>query len=82
MCLGVPARIVKIEGSTAVAELGGVMYTVNLELMEEVSIGDYLLIHAGFAIEKIDPAEAAETLRLVREIGRTGLSVNPGDETS
>ena len=82
MCLGVPARIVKIEGSTAVAELGGVMYTVNLELMEEVSIGDFLLIHAGFAIEKIDPAEAAETLRLVREIGRTGLSVNPGDETS
>jgi hydrogenase expression/formation protein HypC len=50
--------------------------------MEGVSVGDYLLIHAGFAIEKIDPAEAAETLRLVREISGTESSLNPGDETS
>jgi len=59
-----------------------VRYPVSLALMEGVSVGDYLLIHAGFAIEKIDPAEAAETLRLVREISGTESSLNPGDETS
>lgn len=82
MCLGVPAKVVSIEGSTAVAEMGGVKYPVSLALMEGVSVGDYLLIHAGFAIEKVDPSEAAETLRLVREISDMDPSLNPGDEAS
>lgn len=82
MCLGVPARVISIEGSTAVAEMGGVKYPVSLILMEEVSVGDYLLIHAGFAIEKVNPEEAAETLRLVREISGHEHSLNPGDEVS
>jgi hydrogenase expression/formation protein HypC len=69
MCLGVPAKIVRIDGSNAVAELGGVSYPVSLILVEEIAIGDFVLVHAGFAIEKVDPAEAAETLKLIREIG-------------
>jgi hydrogenase expression/formation protein HypC len=82
MCLGVPARVISIEGTTAIAEMGGVKYPVSLALMEDVSAGDYLLIHAGFAIGKVDPAEAAETLRLVREISATETSLDHGDETS
>ena len=69
MCLGVPAKIVSIEGPNAVAEMGGVRYPVSLLLLEDICIGDLVLVHAGFAIEKVDPEEAAETLRLIREIG-------------
>ena len=69
MCLGVPAKVVSIDGSIAVAEMGGVQYPVSLMLMEDVMVGDLVLVHAGFVIEKVDPEEAAETLRLIREIG-------------
>jgi hydrogenase expression/formation protein HypC len=69
MCLGVPAKVVSVDGATAVAEIGGGRYPVSLMLMEDVTVGDLVLVHAGFVIEKVDPEEAAETLRLIREIG-------------
>jgi hydrogenase expression/formation protein HypC len=81
MCLGVPAKVVSIEGSSAMAELGGVVYPVSLMLMEDTKVGDFVLVHAGFVIERIDPNEAAETLRLIREIGGTGSHTDQADET-
>jgi hydrogenase expression/formation protein HypC len=82
MCLGVPAKIISIDGSNAVAEMGGVKYPVSLMLTDEVSAGDFVLVHAGFVIGKIDPAEAADTFRLIREIAETGIQEAGGDETS
>lgn len=53
----------------AVAEMGGVRYPVSLVLMEDVTVGDHVIVHAGFAIEKVDPEAAGETIRLIKEIG-------------
>ena len=68
MCLGIPVKIIEIkEDNKALAELAGVKREVSLALLPDVKIGDYVLLHAGFAIQKIDEAEAEETLRLLRE---------------
>ena len=68
MCLAIPMRIVRIEGVTAVAETEGVSRKVRLDLLPEVSLGDYVLIHAGLAIAKVDAAYAEETLSLLRKL--------------
>lgn len=82
MCLGVPAKIISADQNGAIAEIGGVRYPVSLMLMDEVAAGDYVLVHAGFVIGKIDPEEAAETIRLVKEISKTGHAPDEDDETS
>jgi hydrogenase expression/formation protein HypC len=69
MCLGVPMRVVSIDGDDAVAEIDGVKREASLMLLgEEVLVGDFVIIHAGFAISKLDEEEARETLRLMREV--------------
>ena len=68
MCLALPARVIRVDGDVALVAIENVEYAASLALLENVSPGDYVLLHAGFAIEKIDPDEAAETLRLLREI--------------
>lgn len=72
MCIGVPVRIVSIEGTKGVAELGEVQREVDLSLVEGVQVGDYVILHAGFAIEKLDEAEALETLALLNEVFTEG----------
>ena len=74
MCLGVPAKIISIENDFATVTFGSVEYKACILLLEDVAVGDYIILHAGFAIEKVDQAEAEETLRLVREIsGEPGI---------
>ena len=68
MCLAIPAKIMKIDGSLAMVSIEGVEYQASLQLIEDVSEGDYVMLHAGFAIEKVDPGEAEETLKLLNEI--------------
>jgi hydrogenase expression/formation protein HypC len=68
MCLAIPAKVISIDGSSALVAIEDVKYTASLLLLENVSPGDFVLLHAGFAIEKIDPQEAAETMRLLIEI--------------
>ena len=69
MCLGVPMRVVSIDGDDAVAEIDGVKREASLMLLgEEVLLGDFVIVHAGFAISKLDEEEAQETLRLMREV--------------
>ncbi len=68
MCLAVPMKLVKIEGNKGVVELSGVKKEVSLNLLKEVNLGDYLIIHAGFAIEKLDEKEARKTLAIWEEI--------------
>ncbi|MDD2501930.1 MAG: HypC/HybG/HupF family hydrogenase formation chaperone [Geobacter sp.] len=69
MCLGVPMQILEINDDVVVAEIDGVRREASLMMLgEPVQVGDYLIVHAGFAIARIDPAEAEETLRMMREI--------------
>ena len=68
MCLGIPMKITNISGNKATVEVSGVKKEVSLMLLDSPKIGEYVLIHAGFAIERLDEEEASETLRLIQEI--------------
>lgn len=70
MCLSIPARIISIEGSEAVASLGGSEVKVALDLLDKAEPGDYVLIHTGFAIEKINEEEALATLSMLNELNK------------
>jgi hydrogenase expression/formation protein HypC len=73
MCLGVPMQVLKIDGSDAVAEIDGVRRTASLMLLDEaVQVGDYIVVHAGFAISRLDAAAAQETLALMRQLCTDG----------
>jgi len=69
MCLAIPMKLIEFEGDKGVVELSGVKKEVSLSLLKDFKIGDYLIIHAGFAIEKLDEKEAKKTLSLWAEIG-------------
>ena len=70
MCLAVPARITALlDNDMAKAEVGGIVKDVNLMLVDGVAIGDYVIIHVGFALSRLEPEEAAETLALFAEAG-------------
>ena len=68
MCLAIPVLIKSIEGTEAEAEIGGVTRKISIQLTPEAKVGDYALIHTGFAINILDKEEAEETLRLLKEI--------------
>ena len=68
MCIAVPLEVVEIRGDIALARFGNSTREVHLDLVEGVSAGDFILVHAGFAIEKLNKEEAEKTLSLFREI--------------
>lgn len=70
MCLAVPARIESLDtaASTAMIDLDGIRKEVSTQLLDEVAVGDYVLVHVGFALERIDAVEAAKTLALFAEL--------------
>ena len=69
MCVGVPMQVVSIEGDLAMTEVDGVKREANLMLLDqEVTVGDFVIIHAGFAISKLDQEDARETLAMMREV--------------
>lgn len=68
MCLAIPVRVDSIEENTGLIEFGGVRRPVDLRLLENVRVGDYVLVHAGFAIQRLDEEEARKTLELFAEI--------------
>jgi hydrogenase expression/formation protein HypC len=71
MCLAVPAEVVELlEDDLALIEIGGVRKEVSLMLVDGVEAGDFVLVHAGFAIEKVDPEEARKTLEILEEYAR------------
>ncbi|MEJ2210107.1 MAG: HypC/HybG/HupF family hydrogenase formation chaperone [Anaerolineae bacterium] len=71
MCLAIPARIESINGQQAEVDVGGVRRTIGLWLTPEAQVGDYVYLHAGYAISVLDQAEAEESLRLLRELAET-----------
>jgi hydrogenase expression/formation protein HypC len=68
MCLAIPMKIIQKEGERAMVEAGGLQYEVNLSLLPEAGPGDFVLVHAGFAIQRLDEKEAGETLALWKEL--------------
>jgi hydrogenase expression/formation protein HypC len=68
MCLSVPMRITEIQGQLGQADIGGVSRQIDLRFLEDVGVGDYVIVHAGFALQKLDRREAEETLALLREM--------------
>ena len=68
MCLAIPARIVEVNGSRARVSLEGNVREADLSLVEDAGVGDWVLVHAGFAIEKLSPEDAEETLKLIMQV--------------
>jgi len=73
MCLAIPAKVISVEGTSALVTIEDVEYKASLLLLADVQPGDYIMLHAGFAIEKVDAAEAEETLRLLNELNQFTL---------
>jgi len=74
MCLGVPAKILETGDGAAVVELGGVRREISVMLIDDVAVGEWVIVHAGFAIEKLSEEEAEQTLALFREIAEADSS--------
>ena len=72
MCLAIPMQLVERDEGLGTVEIDGVRREVSLMLLEDARVGEYVLIHAGFAIGRVDEAEAKETLELLRQFGDVG----------
>ncbi|MBN2422585.1 HypC/HybG/HupF family hydrogenase formation chaperone [Candidatus Woesearchaeota archaeon] len=68
MCYAIPAKIIELKKENATVDYGGIIKETNISLLEDVKKGDYILIHAGFAIEKMDEKSAEESLRIIRNM--------------
>ena len=68
MCLAIPMKVIKVEGDDGIVESGGLRKKANFSLMKSAKPGDYILMHAGFAIEKLKESEARKTLRALRDL--------------
>jgi hydrogenase expression/formation protein HypC len=78
MCLAIPAQVVELrDGDNALVDLAGVKKEISLALVEGVVVGDYVIVHVGYALNKLDPEEAAKTLTLFAEMGELALSDDP-----
>jgi len=79
MCLSIPAKVINIEGDKAKVSVGGTIVEAGLHLLDNVSIGDYVLVHTGFAIQKISEEEAKETLELFKEFEELNQQMDKED---
>jgi len=70
ICLGVPAKVLEIHGEKALVDFGGVTREAFITLLDDVKIGDYVMIHTGYAIEKLKPEEAEEILKMLKEVSK------------
>jgi hydrogenase expression/formation protein HypC len=69
MCLAIPAQVIEIKDHEhAVVDMGGVRKQISTALLDEVAVGDYVIIHVGYALNRLDPDEAEETLKLFAEL--------------
>jgi hydrogenase expression/formation protein HypC len=74
MCLALPVKVVEVGADeTAIVDLGGVKKEISLALLDDVKVGDYVILHVGYALSKLDPEEAEKTLALFAEMEAAGL---------
>ena len=81
MCLGIPGKVIEIDDNPLMkmgkVDFGGVVREISLGYVPEVELGDYVIVHAGFAISQIDEEEAHETIKLMQEVGMLGEEATP-----
>jgi hydrogenase expression/formation protein HypC len=81
MCLAIPVRVVELlEGDAALVDVGGVRKQISLALVEDIAVGDYVILHVGYALQKLDAEEAEKTLALFAEMGAD--AINAGEHPS
>ena len=79
MCLAIPAQIIElVDMEHAVVDMGGVRKTISTALVDDLQVGDYVIVHVGYALNRLDPEEAAETLRLIAEFSEVADHEIPG----
>lgn len=79
MCLAIPAQIVQLlDSENAVVDMGGVRKMISTALVDTLCVGDYVIVHAGYALNRLDPEEAAETLRLIAALSEMADDEIPG----
>jgi hydrogenase expression/formation protein HypC len=75
MCLAIPAQVVELrDNDNALVDLAGVKKEISLALVDKVAVGDYVIVHVGYALNKLDPEEAAKTLKLFAEMGEAAFA--------
>ncbi len=72
MCLSIPGKVIEISGTMAKVSVGGALVNTGLHLLDDVQVGDYVLVHTGFALQKISEEEALETIKLIKELEESG----------
>ncbi len=78
MCLAIPAQVVELrDNDNALVDLAGVKKEISLALVDGVAVGDYVIVHVGYALNKLDPEEAAKTLKLFAEMGELASGDDP-----
>ncbi len=78
MCLAIPVKVVAVgDDETAIVDLGGVRKEISLALLTDVQVGDYVILHVGYALSKLDPEEAEKTLALFAEMNEAGSIGEP-----
>ncbi|MEK6971039.1 MAG: HypC/HybG/HupF family hydrogenase formation chaperone [archaeon] len=82
MCLAIPGKIVEIMGKHAQVDFGGVRRKADVSFIENPGVGDYVLVHVGFAIQKVDERIALETYRLLAEVHKAELKEEVGRHAS
>ncbi len=79
MCLAIPAQVTElVDIEHAVVDMGGVRKLISIALVDDLQIGDYVIVHVGYALNRLDPEEAAETLRLIAEFSEVANDEVPG----
>ena len=79
MCLAIPAQVIElVDIEHAMVDMGGVRKTISTALVDNLQIGDYVIVHVGYALNRLDPEEAAETLRLIAEFSEVADHEIPG----
>ncbi len=76
MCLSIPAKVEQIDGEMAVVSVGGTKYNASLQMLDDVKIGDYILLHTGFAIQKMNEDEALESLKIFEEFEELNVKLD------
>lgn len=82
MCLSIPAKVISIEGEMALVSVGGAEYNASIQMLDEVNVGDYILLHTGFAIQKIDKEEAEETLKTFLEFNDLNVRMDEEEKAT
>ena len=82
MCLALPVEVMElVAGDKAIVDLGGVRKEISLALLDDVKVGDYVILHVGYALSKLDPEEAAATLALFAQLNASGAAQSESEQT-